>query len=1266
MDTFRIHHPNESTIKKFTQDLSTHTLHLTSNPKTPIWEIHNAYTNYCIILLMHITGHRPVKDPFCFLHEIGLDNQLILINDKVTHEKQDFRLVALPDLAQKQLKEYLNYLESLSFTLIRKNKISSALVLIIREMLQSKNSSIPLFFYLDKDLTKTTSVTPSDLENFIKPLTWMPLNIGRHIIASEIIKRTNNAEWAEIQLGHIESRDHPFGEVSELPPKDTLVAIGNTINSSMIQLGWSNIDSPLPRKKLNSKSIHQIAHKAINKEIHETKLFGHALRKATRDKRTKKHSELVRDIITSDNEKNWGSLTSDEFNGIIEKIREKSEPSNLSTNKCLMLFYRWAIRNSKHETWNPLLKRYLLVEKESSPFKTNTLIEYIELCDARKKFTAYLTASQNNNKKPSLEIRLAEITVSAALYSYIAYEDRLKDVPGAAISRSYRYENTAFIDLICTKNNNEPLRNIFRWFPDNISLTLLSSLNDYTNSTKYDRNKLYHSINNIVKNIFLSTKQRNPYTILSHMCSTSLHIEIPGSISSVARGKIKSVSIPTKSYIRLISGKSLQNDTTQTPHKKTYSSAWAFNISDNSEVTRNTTPTLFLSKLKKAFNQSEKIMGSHNQLPSHVRKKALINEIKTLMNSGIVWPVTANIIAAWTIELCTLGTKNKTDLAFSTVKQYVYLVNKALLTLAYDKNILEFDENMYEEFYINAVLFSSRSDAKYEIDRCLEFHRFLEKHWAVDHPNWSIIYSSTNCSGKALLADANVISESEYLRIINSLNIAETLPDILKLQYTTLLILGYRFNLRFGEAYRIQWRDIQIDNKHQEININIHNTHEGEVKSKAGIRVVQCIHYQQLSQCELDTINKLLKIFEPAFNTYKYVGLMSETDNHEKLIDRIQCSLNINNILRHITGDPNIRFHNLRHSWANHSCINNKYTQPLYPNNDKSIPLKEASRLIGHVTEETLLSSYLHLIDGTLQEYSSKITPELNPRALAYCLNISYENARKRLSRLKNIPLNYHGLIKIDKSLTPPCVELIDPILTLPDLNLSKARPKLSLLAINELLITLRGKQNNLNNIAERFSLSEDSLLQFIETATNCERTSGFNNFNISQYSKQLLPTSIEYKNINIKGNKAEDTRTRELLTHFQILIDKLTESEFHELENNMDAWSRGFDFSTNNIIITTWKDLINFQHILSILNINRIQLSLIVPLDMQSQINMEDPILKNLNIVFKKMQYAKEKVHVWKFSRMILQPDTTNSQFITKKSLSRIFFYLFIYVNLH
>ena len=1264
--------PKTEIIQQFVSKLHLSTVEGLKKNSNSIWELHNSYTNFCVTLLLHLTAHRPVIDPFCYSHDIDSANQLILINDKTVKAHAEYRLVALPELACQQYNEYLKYLEALLSKLRRMKGKSLILAHAIEPILTKENQYTPQFFYLNEDLEQTHSIRPTNIQKLLHNLTWFPDNMGRHILATSILESSNSADWATIQLGHLESCEHPFGITSERVPKLELSQIADTINKASTSFGWEVIKSPYRNTESKKKKPLRLKDTKKLKRVHKTKLLGPELRKKNQDQRFNRHKDVVRfALIPFEHIKKTDELTTDIFNSITEIIRSEAKLNKLSTNFCLLLFYKWLQINFFKGQWKSYYKRVFQIEKEFSPFNSDTLRNYQKILIARERFSKYLDESQKNDQIIDNAKRIAEIVISAGLFSYIASKMRLVDIIDAIYTRLYKFNDHIFVDLKCIDEEDNPDKNVFRWFPDTTTMGLIAGL-DWSVKQPKD-SQVMEEIKTLLTILIPGIQAKNSLNRFTKINYYALTIELPGYLVPVAVGKSNSVSIPLDSFIRVLSKKCLIPSEPPTAPLKSVPYPWSFRLKNSTNSASYKKARSFHSKLGGIFTEAKKMRGNDKRLTINKQKTKLSELTEHLMDNDNNWDLTCKFIGAWIIHICKNRTKYDYNLAFNSIYKYTNIISNGLTRFAYNESLLQLSDIEFEELYIHAGMLTpagSRADA---IGRFREFHHFLSQYWQVADPDWSTIYIEAECETSNHLADANFITEIEYRNIIESINRSVSLDKILKQQYIFLLALGYRFGLRFSEAYQLQFRDVQYDSVENTFSISIHNTRHGSIKSRSGIRKVSAVSLSSLDQIEHESINSLLKYFVTGFEIDHEIGLFSKSISDTELINKSQASIDLHHVIRQVTGDFSLRFHHLRHSWANRVYTNCDHFDLLIGNStfrltkhfvsdeyhfeSNALSLKELSRVIGHASEETTIVNYLHSLDSILYEYSANITPKLSRKATAYSLNINHDTARQQISRNQGKLHLLPAFKKFQISITTPSIPLTEPDTKFTFEPKRRQSSSLTLLDINEALIEL-SKPNS--DVVEKELLDECLVDDFIDKATNLEKKSGYRQFilyqkNSSEFTNdtQVFPTF---------NNQTEESRTRKILKNLQSVLDKMTIDENKLIDKFIDLWREGYEPEEDFTIVTSKSDITDFYNGCSLISNNKMLFNILTPPDAKP-INLKG--LKNVKKHTKPIKQAREKLQFYKQQRYAIKVKTGDSIYKTSKNFCRVLFCLALYKDL-
>lgn len=199
---------------------------LTKNPilnTQYLIEFHNQFVSYITLFGLIITSHRPTKDPFARVIDFVFDINATLICDKIVDEKHLSRVCFFDDNFKKQVLTYIEHLKQLQKIFSPKEESDPANSL--ESIFDINNSTVPFLFFLHKveNSVIVESVQPLSLRNQLSTINslWesIPLNFGRHYLASKLRTLNVNPEYINYQLGHISAGEEPYGSNSTLSPK---------------------------------------------------------------------------------------------------------------------------------------------------------------------------------------------------------------------------------------------------------------------------------------------------------------------------------------------------------------------------------------------------------------------------------------------------------------------------------------------------------------------------------------------------------------------------------------------------------------------------------------------------------------------------------------------------------------------------------------------------------------------------------------------------------------------------------------------------------------------------------------------------------------------------------------------------------------------------------------------------------------------------------------------------------------------------------------
>ncbi len=1216
---------------------------LFKNSRAKIWEKHNAFVNYCVSMLMFATWHRPVNDPFESINRVDTNNGLVAIDDKNIDEKHRNRIVALPEIAAKQLNVYLSYLSSLRIDLIRMGKefylLADAIGRVLLTDKKQKAFDTPLFFYLDDDLNSTFTVDNESIRECFNRYSWFPANYGRHLGASTFAEERGWCRQIQLQLGHFEGVDHPFGTVSEISVKDEMRKIGGKVESLMRSQGWQLVCAKVKRGKLATLRKSRVEKGCL----HENELIGSRLRGKSREKKYEKRSGIVRkafeQVQLKTGNKKWDEV---DRNLVEKKIIELASSDDI--NKCLRILYRWI----KTKDVNINSPRIMALKNEASPFNDKILKKYGDVQELRNKFLQRLEDKGKKGDEISVVERVAEIIVSAALFGYVGNSSRLQNLVISLNRGCYIYKNEVFVDLILVDNyKGDEAKNVYRWFVDKLSAVLILGLYRRldVSSVIYSRGDVGREIKKIIKACGKGVGKKNVWVALARWSKVAMTIEVPGYVRSVATGEIVSASLPLNSYVRIKSGRRLVYK------EKAVKDIGLDDINvviqiDGDKCNTEYNAKCFSKDMRLAFRGAENIEAKGGRKRDATIRRELNKRVKAILNNNTNYSQMERLLAGWVLHLSENGTRfRKSGVKFNTVRKYYGLIHKPLTELVGTKNFLQMVEVEYEEIYMKASDYAKNNNAPYLIGRLMEFHLFVVNGYSVDEPEWAEIYAYAGVEIYGVVPDANILKEEEYLKVYKYISNDKCLATVIRHQYCLLLMMGYRFGLRFSEAYKIQHRDIQHSDSFDEFNVIIRNNIYGDEKTYAGCRVVRDII--KLTQNEKFSFKYLVNFFNDSFKSDNQQSLLSADLSGRQLIDRSGASLYINKLLKVITGDCSVRYHHLRHSYANQ----------LYK--WKDITLRELAVQIGHASEETTLGSYIHRVDKTIHLLSHKVSPTFSLRLLVYATRMKYDAVRKRVARANKNSTSVINTFDFKRYLPCPSVEFEKDYIV-PEIG--EVLNDVTTSHIYRLLNDgrhLNGLDDDrLNNIAEKTSLALAQVREIFEKAKLVERRSGYVLFSVQALMTSTYKDGYSLRDVD-KFCLEEKTRLRRLLSTFDRTVDKMEGEDIAEIKKGLNVWAKSYDPVSNNLLLTDLAHIDIFRSTMIKAGVNGLTYEITVPVGQTECLQeVQDKFSQCYVIKVKNFRHAFEKTKIGKRNRVSLSVATYNSEFKTKRTM---FCFLFV-----
>ncbi|WP_328188364.1 hypothetical protein [Marinobacter sp. OP 3.4] len=221
--------PTPDALRQLATDLKTHFQVTLRQPigKSTLADIHNAYTLYTVLLLCLCTGYRSVQAPLSRITDVDLNRRYAVIADKESDHWSHSRIVPLTENILSHWEYYLRH---------RRHVVRMV------EAYLGEPTPEHTFFFLStptQRIAKPTAVTPDGIEGHLSPFSRLPLNVGRHLLRSELIHRKVPVALVDALMGHWVAGREPMGRFSTLSPIEYKRVLVPVLEEIQTELGWT-------------------------------------------------------------------------------------------------------------------------------------------------------------------------------------------------------------------------------------------------------------------------------------------------------------------------------------------------------------------------------------------------------------------------------------------------------------------------------------------------------------------------------------------------------------------------------------------------------------------------------------------------------------------------------------------------------------------------------------------------------------------------------------------------------------------------------------------------------------------------------------------------------------------------------------------------------------------------------------------------------------------------------------------------------------------
>lgn len=1160
--------------KHFVASLSAETRSIVENPEATTSEMHRAIVDYSISMQMWNTAVRPVNDLFCMPHEIDYDLQLALLADKVAHESHAYRISPLTQVTCDQGHAYQKrHLISLAKVIYDKGD-SLGLAKAINGLSEGKNNTgLPLFFYINDELSQTYSITYSDIEKlWQRHLKGIPVNCARHYLPTELEARGIAPYLISAFLGHGYVTEHPFGRLSEIAIHDACSQLRTAISETMEDAGWAVIQGIKPRKGTN---LDRLARKKnVIPHVHEKPIFGSAERKLKRDAKKRKRNKLITDVIakyTSD----ISVLSSEKIEQMVTELISQLEQGEHSVYESLLIFYRLLSGLEKKGLTVDKFKKIIPLKQDRSPFSSSYLVALKESHRLQRNFIDLLTMRNQSGRERSYLTNVAELIVSAALFGGLSEPEILENLPYSVPNKTYRIGEINWVELFIT-DPEERYKFIGRWIPDNLSLLFILSLHR-CKEKEFSPKDLESEIRKLMLELGFSRGEEPPiFETLASAGKTIFIHYAPGYLCHANSKLGWQTSLPPHVFYRVFSGQKLLIPDSPTD----------LNIEQAPGIVspkKTLAETKFKNLITKLINTAQNTAAISNRRRRTAIMRTFVSLLEEHEKEIGEYPIYLQLLYWW---LLTCLSKRKVGrgrpIKLKTLRDAFFSVANPIMAISPKDDLREYSSEQFELLYERVIEASNEQNQSRPKRNTKDFHKFLVKRWGVEIPEWGAIGFGENDEFE--LANANYLTQNEYLSIVNS--IYSENASINALNAACSVVLGYRFGLRWGEVRELLGENFQYSDDLTLIFLQIQNTVYGERKTIASVRQVPLL--SKLTKPEKKILKRAIFEFESRLSPDHNSLLLGV---ERAFFDETKIRSLINTAFLSVTGDRTLQFHHLRHTFLTNlgsiatDCHHwNTFKDHLFDfdtdekmglriwneSTQKYCRLATVSELAGHSSSTTTNTHYIHLIEFLRRQYVSRFSNQLPSSVVYYACGENIESLKKRKSRS-----NGNTLIEVACSHT----NIINQDVRYQS-KLSRGRPKKSdgnvkpYLTVNEIckVLQLLEIRSSLRGIADITNLTNEKIMAIANQALllSADTAIPFKSSAITADLIQQERNGSLFHSLNDRENRL----LKSFVEAFDALYINYSDDDFLAIQKFINLWRSRVVPSSGHIHITSKGEL--------------------------------------------------------------------------------------------
>lgn len=567
-----------------------------------------------------------------------------------------------------------------------------------------------------------------------------------------------------------------------------------------------------------------------------------------------------------------------------------------------------------------------------------------------------------------------------------------------SINKVQRYGGEVWIDLFDVKDVTQGKRVLRRWYPDPVSLLLISEFQVSPQFQKLDEaiHWCFKALAAFRGSMGFSGAIYEARKWHGRAC-TWMAMSLPAYLVRYACGEQRSTSFKPEVWLRILHGKPVPV---------------IVDTNDSTPIESNPNDYAVIERAASLKNRSLKTKPGHGDIrrayqkfyQALTRQKDVAGKSESELVRG---EVITRIVEAenevgpcgMVLEALVAWIKKKLkdkQLVRSSAAQYFSSIGRELVDRLGKEDLRNLSEEEFEAVYGEIIDGADKTATKQaKAMQLQQFHQFMTVTYGVV----PLQFQFSEELGFVVDADAGFLTEAEYQLVLNRLKMAavNVKSEIVMIAF----VLGYRCGCRINECAHIKLDDLQYVGMNDQgsepaglqdlppMALLLRGNAYNRLKTTDSRRSLPLYLFLNTDEQRLLMEfhrKQCLKVGHKIEGRFLFSTL---PDLHSPIGLKLIYDL-VHPVMREITGNPDIRFHHLRHSFANHLMAAMSGHEPPSPlpshwmvtDGDRGViqallPSKgHPSRLalfqiadwLGHVSPQMTLCQYVHVCDWMLRE----------------------------------------------------------------------------------------------------------------------------------------------------------------------------------------------------------------------------------------------------------------------------------------------------------